>query len=123
MSAHVQRVLGWVAVVVFTASALWLLATGLIFDGWDPPGIQCLRGDVPQSGGPFYETAIVTGQQTLFPLGIDCTYDVPGDDFGPQTVHHYNVGTTIALVVSGLGVVGGGLLVYRASVLDRVRGL
>jgi len=98
-----------------------MLAVGWVHDGWAPPFIQCLNGPFPVEGGPFYESTRVTGEQTLFPLGVDCTYDVEGDAFGPQVIHNYNVVPTVVLVVSLLGVAGGLWIIVRARRLERSR--
>ncbi|MFB2581354.1 hypothetical protein ACEXQD_08885 [Herbiconiux sp. P15] len=123
MSAGFQRTVGWVAIALFAVVAALLLAVGWVHDGWAPPDAQCISGPSPDRGGPFYENTEVSGRVSLFPLGVDCTYDVPGDGFGPQTVHNYNAAPTITLVLSTLGLAAGVLLVVRANLIDRVRGL
>lgn len=87
------------------------IALGWSFDGADPPDSQCLRGPAPDAGGPFYEATRVTGEVSFLPLGVHCTYDVDGDNFGPQTIHHYNGPATAGLIISLLAFGSGGLLV------------
>ncbi|WP_306896162.1 hypothetical protein [Agromyces albus] len=99
--------------------AVLTLATGWIHDGWNVPTIQCLSAPYPASGGPFHEGTDVSGHATLFPLGLDCTYDVPGDAFGPQTIHNYRFDSTLVLVVSLSAVVGGALLIRRARRVEQ----
>lgn len=102
---------GWITIVGCCILGLLLIGFGWIHDGWAPPATQCLHGPVPELGGPFYEQTEVTGERSYFPLGVLCTYDVPGDDYGPQTVHNYKLVPTALLVASGLGIPGGALLV------------
>jgi hypothetical protein len=109
------RIIGWIVVVLFSLVALMLLAVGWVHDGWAPPGIQCISGPYPDMGGPFYETTEISGTRTWFPLGVDCTYDVAGDGFGPQTVHNYYVPSSITLVVSLLAVAAGAWMIVRSG--------
>jgi hypothetical protein len=123
MSASTQRFAGWVCVIVFALLALLMFSVGWIRSGWVVPDMQCIDGPKPEQGGPFYESTRIEGRRTYFPLGVDCSYDVEGDAYGPQTVHNYNAAPTVVLVLSVLGIVAGMLLITRARLLERVRGL
>jgi hypothetical protein len=123
VSAGFQRTAGWIAIVIFAGIAVLLLAVGWIHTGWASPDYQCISGPMPADGGPYYETTNISGSRIFFPLGVDCTYEVAGDGFGPQTVHNYNLAPTLALIMSVLGIVVGALFVKRAALIERVRGL
>lgn len=112
-------VLGWIAIIVFVPIAIVTFATGWIHDGWQAETLQCLIGPYPTTGGPFHESTIITGQATFLPLGLDCTYDAPGDGFGPQTVHNYRFDSTLVLVISLFAVVRGALLIRRARRIEQ----
>lgn len=113
----------WVLIFALLGFALLLGTFGWIHTGWDLPVIQCLNLPVPELGGPFYEATEVDGVRTIFPLGIDCTYDVAGDAYGPQTVHNYNAVPSVLLVLSLVGAVGvwAGLR-WRLRIMDSARG-
>ncbi|KQQ03401.1 hypothetical protein ASG06_07700 [Rathayibacter sp. Leaf185] len=87
------------------------IAVGWAFNGLDPLDVQCARGPFPDAGGPFFEPTRVTGEPTLLPVGVSCTYDVDGDDVGAQTIRHDNLSATVGLIVSTLAFGGGGVLV------------
>ncbi|MCI9886833.1 hypothetical protein BALS_19735, partial [Bacillus altitudinis] len=87
------------------------IALGLKFDGRDPLTIQCLRGPYPDEGGPYYEATRAVGEVSLLPLGVDCTYDVDGDDVAAQTNHHYDYPATAGLIVGAMAFGSGVLLV------------
>ena len=87
--------------------------TGITLAGLDPPAVQCTRNvPVPTEGGPFGMDTQITGERTFFPLGVNCTYDSPGDTFGPQTVVNSNWPATIYWIVStGVALVGGVMVI------------
>ena len=85
-------------------------------NGWDPLGIQCIYvDDQPRVGGPYLEDSKISGNWTQFPFGIDCTYDSPTDDFGPQTVSHPDWPATITFGIGLGGVFGGVALANRGD--------
>jgi hypothetical protein len=86
--------------VLFGVIALFAVAVGVNIDGHADPATQCMRNsDVPKIGGPYFESTIVTGTRTFFPLGISCSYDSPDDTVGPQNVWHAQwLPTGVALV-------------------------
>lgn len=105
----------WILIFALLGFSLLLITFGWIQDGWELPSTQCWGLPKPESGGPFYESTRVTGARTFFPLGIDCTYDVDGDDYGPQTVHNYNAVPSALLALSVLGAVLVGASLRRRS--------
>ncbi|PPF16862.1 hypothetical protein C5B92_10950 [Rathayibacter sp. AY1A4] len=53
---------------------------------------------------------------TILPLGVDCTYDVDGDEVDPQTLRHPNMPATAGLLGSALTfATGAALLVVRTG--------
>ncbi|ROS30063.1 hypothetical protein EDF22_1824 [Rathayibacter sp. PhB127] len=106
-----RRLPGWALVLLSVPLGLASTALGWTFDGRDPMSVQCSRGPFPEVGDSSDESVRITGDPTLLPLGVDCTYDADGDDIGPQTTHHYDFPATIGLLVSVLAFGGGGALV------------
>ncbi|WP_368498793.1 hypothetical protein [Herbiconiux sp. A18JL235] len=119
MSARGHRVVGWLFIVVFGIVVVLMLLLGRVHNGWAPAEVQCYHGPFPTVGGPYYENTEVSGGVSLFPLGIDCTYDSPDDAIGPQTVHNYQLGPTILFVIGIAGIAGGCLLIVRGHLIDR----
>ncbi|WP_127886792.1 hypothetical protein [Rathayibacter festucae] len=105
-----RRLPGWALVLLSVPLGLASIALGWTFDGMDPMSVQCSRGPFPEAGG-LSESFRITGDPTLLPLGVTCTYDAVGDDVGPQTTHHDDFPATVGLLVSVLAFGGGGALV------------
>ena len=93
--------------VVFGLISLAACAIGVNIDGHADPGTQCTRSsELPTVGGPYYESSIVTGVRTFFPLGIVCMYDSPDDSVGPQAVWHAQWLSTAVWVAFGIASFG-----------------
>ncbi|MBF4635065.1 hypothetical protein ITJ38_11680 [Agreia pratensis] len=108
MGALWRVLFGLALVVFFGATALAAVAFGVTLDGRESPAIQCTKSAPrPEVGGPYLESTVVTGERTWLPLGVDCTYDSPDDEVGPQTVTNSNwVATVMAVACSALAVYG-----------------
>jgi hypothetical protein len=103
-------------VVLFGALALLSLAGGLTLDGKEAPAIQCTRSAPrPEIGGPYYESSTTNGERTWFPLGVNCTYDSPDDDVGPQTVINSNWPATFMWLASSLLAIFGIVLLVKPT--------
>lgn len=111
MQPRARRLFGGALLLISIPIGLVSIAMGLTFDGLDPLTIQCLHGPYPDEGGPFYEATRVVGEVSLLPLGVDCSYDVDGDDVAAQTIHHYDYPATAGLIVGTLAFGSGALLV------------
>lgn len=98
------------AIFGFLAAASFL--SGITLDGKDDPAVQCSRSAArPGAGGPFLESTVITGERTLLPLGVNCTYDSPVDAIGPQTVVNSDWPATITWLGSAaLAVLGAAVL-------------
>ncbi|KQP01848.1 hypothetical protein [Leifsonia sp. Leaf264] len=122
MNPVLRMLLGLVLVLVFGALALVSLAFGVTLDGKGDPAVQCtLSAPRPEVGGPYFESTITTGERTWFPLGVNCTYDSPDDEVGPQTVVNSNwTATGVCLASSILTLVGMKLLLRPAPPTKRV---
>ena len=110
-SSRFRRLLGLLVLTVFGLLTLGAFLAGITLDGKEVPAVQCTRSmHLPESGGPFNEGTRVTGERTIMPLGVNCTYDSPKDAIGPQTVQNSNWpattvwvgGTVIALYGTSL---------------------
>ncbi len=123
MSVRAHRVVGWVVIAFCAVVAIVMINVGWIIDGIGSPDSQCISAPVPELGGPFTESTRMSGQRSILPLGVDCTYDVDGDAFGPQIVHNYRVGPNVVFLVSLLGIAAGALVLVRGRLLARVNGL
>ena len=106
-----RRLPGWALVLLSIPLGLASIALGWTFDGIDPFSVQCSRGPFPEAGDLSDESVRITGDPTLLPLGVNCTYNADGDDVGPQTIHHDDFPATVGLLVSVLAFGGGGALV------------
>lgn len=108
-------------VILFFAIPVALLsfAIGHIVDGWDSPDIQCshllVTPPIP------IEMNGEDGSWSVFPLGVACTFDEPGDGVPPQTVIHANWPATILWVLSSLGVLLGLVLAIAPARWFRTR--
>lgn len=106
--------LGLSLIVIFGVLALSSVLVGVTLDGKESPAIQCTRSAPrPEIGGPYYESTITTGERTWFPLGVNCTYDSPDDDVGPQTVVNSNWPATFSFFASSAVAVLGAVLLRR----------
>jgi len=118
-TATSTRVLGVIMLVLFAAGAFFILSYGSNIAGSGPETSQCDQSiERPSTGGPYNEGTSVTAYKTLFPLGIVCSFDAPGDKYGSQQVVHQQWLATALLVIS----VGGaflGLLLARPSLPQR----
>lgn len=111
MRPRARRLFGGALLLVSIPLGFVSIALGLTFDGRDPLTIQCLRGPYPDEGGPFYEATRVVGEVSLLPLGVDCSYDVDGDDVAAQTIHHYDYPATAGLIAGAMAFGSGAMLI------------
>lgn len=116
MRSALRSAAGGAVMLMALAGGLVSLGSGWIIDGREPPAVQCESGPYPRTGGPFHETTRITGSVTILPLGVDCTYDVDGDEVGPQTVRHPNMPATAGFLGSALTfAAGAALLIVRTG--------
>ena len=102
------RAFGWALAVIFLLVGAASFYSGTTLGGRDPVSSQCAASpDVPSTGGPYFENTTVAGWVTYAPLGVTCSYDVPGDRVGAQTVAHQNWVESLVCVVSASLVVFG----------------
>jgi hypothetical protein len=106
-----RRIVGFVLLVVTLPIAfLSFLAGHMVAGGIDNADIQCayitnqlaVPLDVQTEGGPD-----AAGEWSVFPLGIACVFDEPGDGIPSQTVVHPNWTATIVWVGSSIALIGG----------------
>jgi hypothetical protein len=105
MAGQVRRITGAVILLVAIPIAALSFALGHIVDGWDSPDIQCSH----LSGRPPIPVDVEgeRGGWSVFPLGVACTFDAPGDGVPPQTIVHADWPATVVWVLSSFGVVVG----------------
>jgi len=113
-SSRFRRLLGLLVLTVFGLLALCAFLAGITLDGKEVPAVQRTRSmHLPKSGGPFNEGTRVTGERTIMPLGVNCTYDSPKDGIGPQTVQNSNWPATTVWVGGTVIALYGASLVFR----------
>lgn len=75
---------------------------------------QCLSMSAPAVGGPYFENSTVVARQRLMPLGLDCWWDSPDDEVGPQVAKHRGWASTAVLVLSAIVGVSAAVVGFRA---------
>jgi hypothetical protein len=113
-SSRFRRILGLLVLTVFGLLALGAFLVGITLDGKESPAVQCTRSrHLPESAGSFNEGTRVSGERTFMPLGVNCTYDIPNDAIGPQTVQNSNWPATMFWVGGTLIALYGASLTFR----------
>lgn len=116
----VSRLLSAISVIAFSILGLGSFLWGITLDGWNAPEIQCSYAlERPAAGGPYYERTRIQGDYTFLPLGMDCSYDAPDDDVGPQEVSHPNWLATIIAAFSLLMAARSAVLVVKPEAFGR----
>lgn len=114
MAAILRRIVGVLALLIFSLLALGSFLNGITLDGKEHPSIQCVHSTrLPETGGPFRENTEITGERTFMPLGVNCTYDSPDDAFGPQTVRNTNWPATVIWIASTAAALYGATMAFR----------
>jgi hypothetical protein len=100
-----RRIAGVMLIAIAFPIAMLSFALGHVVGGLDSPDIQCAH----LLGRPPIPIAMngEDGDWSVFPLGVACTFDEPGDGIPPQTVVHAHWPATVVWVLTSTGALAG----------------